>query len=195
MSSHSVLPFAVFGLTQAVAESLSLYAQLVVTAGGMLDANPSSALVMSSLTPPEFARHCVAVAVWGNNLRSIWELAVFTALLASPSITHGAPRPAMWQPGERLALFPTSFHYSIGATKTARQPDMYHSAASKGAPAVCCRKEVVPGYVCLLVFPGTRLFLCFLVFMPVPHCRPAALRGCGHYLNSLSAPPCHCSDS
>jgi hypothetical protein len=51
--------------------------------------------------PPDFARHCVAVAVWGSHLGSIWDLALCgMAQLLMSSVRGRAPQLASWLPGK-----------------------------------------------------------------------------------------------
>jgi hypothetical protein len=54
----------------------------------------------ADLVPPGFARHCAAVALWGCNLSSIWELGREGMIGLNLALAlSGALRLASWLPG------------------------------------------------------------------------------------------------
>jgi hypothetical protein len=70
-------------------------------AGEQMQTHSSAEPVTAAdLTPPGFAQHCAAVALWGHNLRSIWPL-VNNAVssLCTVLLRSGAQQLVSWLPG------------------------------------------------------------------------------------------------
>jgi hypothetical protein len=91
---------AVVDLSSALTECVDLYAHLVSTAARLMPPPDTAASSTTSFVPPEFARHCAAVGIWGNNLHSVWELALNNVTIhGSPAVRGQAPNLASWLPG------------------------------------------------------------------------------------------------
>jgi hypothetical protein len=82
-------------LSPALTEALLLYTSLINTAATFLS-TPAS---LPDMVAPHFARHCVAVATWGCNLRSAWALTRFNIGLLNV-VNNESPYPhlASWMP-------------------------------------------------------------------------------------------------
>jgi hypothetical protein len=62
----------------------------------------AKAATAADLVPPDFRRHCVAVALWGSNLTAVWKLTARTAIHLDAAMSSRATHLASWLPGNHL---------------------------------------------------------------------------------------------